>query len=77
MAPQAGFIPNYEEEYMLAEAIEEYYQELDAALAKYYATTDAQGTTVLAGQKGLADAQRREDERRGGFAAMVCGYGKP
>lgn len=73
-----------EEDYQLAQAIEEYHELLareqyEAALAdakKFYAHTDATGTTVLCGNKGLADAQRAEDERRGGFAALVCGYGK-
>jgi hypothetical protein len=42
MAPQATFIPNYEEEYLLAQAIEQYHAECAAQIAadlapRYYA----------------------------------------
>ena len=42
----------------------------------YYAHTDATGSTVLLGQIELADMQRLNDDARGGFAALVCGYSR-
>lgn len=40
--------------------------------AEHYTTTAADGTTVLLGNKGIADAQRALDNAAGGFARLAC-----
>lgn len=59
-------IPDYEEEFLLSEAIEDFYAQ------RWYAHTDSAGTTVLAGHVATAQAQRDADQAAGGFVALVC-----
>ena len=45
-----------------------------ASIKKHYAHTDHNGTVVLLGQQGIADAQRAEEEAAGGLVAWMMAH---